>query len=66
MITLDDGTADRITLSVLIEHKKLIENQLTRFEEGSKWMHEDDVKYNKKLIKSLARVIRYFGGESYE
>ena len=65
MITIDDETADRITLCVLKEHKQMTENQLKAYEDGG-WMHEDDVKYYKKLVKSLGRVIRYFGGESHE
>lgn len=63
MITIDDETADRITLCVLKEHKQMVESQLIAYEEQGKWMHEDDVKYNKKLVKSLGRVIRYFGGD---
>lgn len=64
MITLDDETADRITLHSLREHKRIIENQLIDHENGNKWMHQDDVRQNKKLVKSFARLIEYFGGNN--
>ncbi len=64
MITLDDETTDRITLHSLREHKQILESQLVEYEQGSKWMHLDDVRYNKKLVKSFARLIKYYGGDN--
>jgi len=28
------------------------------------WMHEDDVKYNKKLIKAYKRILSYYGHDT--
>lgn len=65
MITLDDEVADSIALASLKEHKQILENQLIEYEQGNKWLHQDDVRYYKKLVKSMKRVIEYYGEDQW-
>ena len=46
---------DRITAHTLTYYKQLLEEQ------KNSHIHPNDVAYNKKLIKSINRVLDYFG-----
>jgi phage pi2 protein 07 len=60
-LKIDIEIADKITLTNLLQHHKMIDQMMVEYEQGG-WMHPEDVVYNKKLRKALARVIYYFGG----
>jgi hypothetical protein len=62
-LKLDFEVADKITLANLIESRKMIETMMWEHEHMGTWLHPDDLVYNKKLLKSLNRVIDYFGGD---
>jgi hypothetical protein len=61
-LQIDFEIADKITLIILIDQRKTIDDMMLKHEQGG-WMHPDDVIYNKKLRKALTRVIDYFGGD---
>jgi hypothetical protein len=61
-ITIDFETADSITLATLKEQRDYIKKELKDHHIKGSYMHEDDVVHNKKIIKALNKVIRYFGG----
>ena len=63
-ITIDYETADRITLATLIEQRKYLKKEMKEHLEMGAWMHPDDVENNTKMIKHLAKVIEYFGGDN--
>ncbi len=49
---------DEIILATLYEDLDTSEGLLEKFADGG-WMHADDVKYHKKLIKAINRLIEY-------
>lgn len=61
-IKLPSEDVDHIILKGLIQHRSLLQEELNQYENGE-WLHEDDVRDNKKLIRSMTRLIRYYGGE---
>ena len=61
-VTLSRSTLDEIIISQLVEHREMLCGELAREEEGG-WMHPDDVINHKKLVKSMSRIIEYYGGE---
>jgi acyl-CoA hydrolase len=58
---IDTETADKITLDVLKDHRRYLEEELENYENGG-YLHPEDVVNNQKLIKHLTKVIEYFGG----
>jgi hypothetical protein len=58
---IDTETADKITLDVLKDHRRYMEEELENYENGG-YLHPEDVVGNQKLIKHLTKVIDYFGG----
>lgn len=54
-------TADNITVDNLTEVYNQLEADVACYENGTRWLHEDDVKYNKKLMKAINRVLNYYG-----
>ena len=59
-IRIDWETADRITCANLIDHKKMIEDQLEKYGAGG-WMHPEDVASHKERLEALSVLIKYFG-----
>lgn len=57
---IDWETADRITLLNLKNHRDYLFTELEDYKLGH-FLHPDDVINNKKLIKSLDKIINYFG-----
>jgi len=58
---IDTETADKITLDVLKDHRRYLEEELENYENGG-YLHPEDVVSNQTLIKHLTKVIEYFGG----
>lgn len=62
--TIDVETADKITIDVLKDHRDHLQAELDNHLSRGTWMHEDDVKMNKKLVKKMTFLLtRYFGVE---
>jgi hypothetical protein len=61
---LDVEVADQIAIAVMKDHRDMLAKELESHEEEGTWMHPDDVKLNKKLVKKLTFILtRYFGIE---
>jgi len=60
-LEIDYDTADRITLTSLKDHRKILKKELEDYKEG-KWLHADDVIKNAELVKALELLITYYGG----
>lgn len=59
---IDCDVADSICLAVLKDHRDYLQSELDNYESGG-YLHEDDVKKNKKLVKKMTYLIdNYFGG----
>ncbi len=58
---IDCEAADSICLTVLKDHRDYLQKELDEYAQG-KWLHEEDVKKNKKLVKKITYLIdNYFG-----
>lgn len=57
-------TADNITVDNLTEVYNQLEADMICYKNGTRWLHEDDVKYNKKLMKAIDRVLTYYGKDT--
>ena len=58
--------ADAITLANLIEARNYLLTELENHLEGSVYgafLHKEDVRKNKKLVKYMTKLIEYYGGE---
>lgn len=53
-------TADDIALQSLVAHMHLIQKEL----ENPK-IHPEDLKYNKKVLKAIKKLIYHYSGEEY-
>jgi len=53
--------ADRITLTNLIDHRKMLIKSLYDYKVGM-WLHPEDVVRNAELITALDILIPYYGG----
>ncbi len=62
MLAIDYETADRITLANLIDIRDTLRNEISEYKAG-RWMHQEDVRHNKKRIKALNLILEYFGHE---
>ena len=61
---IDCEVADDITIAVLKDHLGYLKKDMKSHVEEGTWMHPDDVKLNKKLIKKLTFILtKYFGEE---
>lgn len=59
--TIDADVADSICLTVLKDHHDYLQGELERHENGE-YLHEEDAKKYKKLVKKMAYLIdNYFG-----
>lgn len=54
-------TADNITVDCLADVYAGILKDMQMYDDGTKWLHADDVVENKKLLKALKRILRYYG-----
>jgi hypothetical protein len=54
-------TADCITIDNLHDVYVNTKHDLAMHSRGESWMHDEDVKANKKLVKALKRVLKYYG-----
>ena len=54
-------TADNITVDNLHDVYVSVKRDLAMHSRGEMWMHEEDVEANKKLVKALKRVLKYYG-----
>lgn len=57
-------TADNITVDNLADVYTSTLKDMHMYDEGTKWLHADDVVENKKLLKALKRVLRYYGKDT--
>lgn len=60
-LTISWETAEFITIDCLVDVYAAIQKDMQMYDNGSKWLHADDVAENKKLLKALKRVLRYYG-----
>jgi hypothetical protein len=59
---IDCESADRICLAVLKDHRDMLQKDLDEYLLGA-YLHPDDVKKHKKLVKRMTYLIdNYFGG----
>jgi hypothetical protein len=69
-IELEAEIAEGITLTVLREHRNILQEQLTSWQKNPKseanptgyWMHPEDVVNDMQLVAALDLIIQYFGG----
>lgn len=59
--TIECETADQICLAVLKDHRDYLQSELDAYDRGE-YLHEEDVKKNRKLVKKITYLIdNYFG-----
>ena len=61
-LEIDYDTADRITLTSLKDHRKILKKEIKDYLKKDKWLHADDVIHNTELVKALELLITYYGG----
>lgn len=62
-LEIDWDVADKITLAVLVDHLKMLRNEVKEKEENGSYMHpEDYTKAKLELIPALEVLIPYYGG----
>ena len=54
-------TAEFITVDTLYDVYVGTKRDLAMHSRGESWMHDEDVEANKKLVKALKRVLKYYG-----
>jgi hypothetical protein len=60
-ITINDDAAEMIAVAFIQEHLKIHTDQLHNHKHNDAYLHEDDVKDSKKLIKAFNRILSYCG-----
>jgi hypothetical protein len=60
-IELEDEFIYQIKDAFMIEFLKDDLNTILKAQSCEAWMHEDDVKDNKKLIKAYKTILKYYG-----
>lgn len=60
-IEIDNETANRVAVCVLKTHLEYIYEREHDHKVNGTWYPSEDKEYNRKLEKSLKRVLRYFG-----
>ena len=60
-VELDDDLATNITIAWCHEHLKIHVDQLHNHKHNGAYLHDDDVKYSKKLVKALNKILDYCG-----
>ena len=60
-LEIDFEIADRITLTNLIDNRKMLIKELEDYKVGM-WLHPEDVIRNAELITALNILIPYYGG----
>ena len=61
-LAISNEVADEITKANLINARSNLRMQLEDYA-GGLWMHEEDIRMHKKLIKYMSKLIEYYGGE---
>jgi hypothetical protein len=62
-LELDYETADKITVCLLKDHRKILKAELKHFKEGTSYVHPEDAANNIKLIAAMDLILKYFGEE---
>ena len=62
-LTIDWEVADQIALSSMVEHYRMIEQQLDDYIKRRTNMHPDDFARSLELLDSLQVCIEYYGGK---
>jgi hypothetical protein len=62
-LELDYESADRITVCLLKDHRKILKAELKHFKEGTSYVHPEDAANNIKLIAAMDLILEYFGEE---
>ena len=62
-VSLDYETADRITVCTLKAHLQMIYDREHDHKVNGAWYHEEDIEYDRKIKKSIRRLLKYFGEE---
>ena len=62
-ITLDFEIADGIALASLVQHYKMLDEQLREHNTGVRKLHPDDYAHNLYLLDCMEPIIQYYGGE---
>lgn len=59
-IPIPYDVADEVTVATILNSRDFLQLEL---DSDEAWMHDDDIINNKKLIKSMNRILKYFGHE---
>jgi len=60
-ITLPLDVSEQVTVNVLKKHLEYIYEKETNHKVFCEYYHDDDKEYDRKLKKSIKRVLKYFG-----
>lgn len=60
-VELDDDLAEKITIAWCHSHLKMHVDMLHNHKHNGEYMHEEDVKYSKKLVKAFNKLLDYCG-----
>lgn len=64
-VKLDDETADRITSLVLRDHLRFLQEIVDEHLVDGKYMHPEDLEWNKKIIEALEVLTENYFTEVY-
>ena len=59
-IPIPYDVADEVTVATILNSRDFLQLEL---DSDEAWMHDDDIINNKKLIKAMNRILKYFGHE---
>lgn len=60
-LTIDQDTADRITVLNLKDYRNYLKKELQSFKKGE-YLHPEDVAGNTRAVEALNLIIKHFGG----
>ena len=62
-IVIPYSTADSITVANLRSTRELLSELIAQHEGAGSYLHPDDYTRYKKLVKSINKIVKYFGDE---
>lgn len=62
-LTIDWEVADQIALASLVEHYRMLEQEIEDYVGRRITIHPDDFARNLNLLDALEQCIRYYGGK---
>jgi hypothetical protein len=60
-IVIDDESAEKLAVAFCMEHLSLHTERLHNHKHNGAYLHEDDVKDSKKLVKAFNHILAYMG-----